>query len=234
MKKYFLLTLPVILILAVVACNKTPTPSTPGRADMFRVGKWKISGGTFTKRLPDGHDTVLTYLNFIPDCHKDDYIIFDSGLNAAVYSGSNKCNPSDADHIPFVWQLKNNGNNIDLYSGFNNLYSCWETIMPYYFDTLQNNSSDTPPLILDTLIGALDTPKRGHNIVLDSMWNVHLDTMATPQISIYNAIITNFSQSAFTIKFSVISTYPDSTNNHATIPITRPDTMKYIVTYSNF
>jgi hypothetical protein len=232
MTKYFLPATMAILILA--ACNKTPTPPAPGREDMLRTGKWKISSGTFTKRLPRGTDTVLTYLNFIPDCHKDDYIVFDSQMHAAVYSGTNKCNPSDADHIPFVWQLKNNGNNIDLYNGFNNLYSCVETIQSYYFDTTWLDASVGPPYKLDTLIGALDTPAHGPNIVLDSLWAVHIDSMTTPQISIYNAAISNFSQSSFTLHFSVISTYPDSSNHHATIPVTKPDTMKYIVTYSNF
>ena len=229
MSKYFLLALPVLLIVA--ACNKTPTAPAPGVEAMLRTGKWKISGGTFTKRLPDGHghDTVLTYLNFIPDCHKDDYIVFDSQYHAAVYSGSNKCNASDADFIPFVWQLKNNNTRIDLYNGFNNLYSAIETIQPLRFDTIGQS-----PLVLDTLVGALDTPAHGHYIVLDSMWDVHIDSLPTPQISIYNAEITNFSQRSFTLHFSVISTYPDTTNFHGTWPLTRPDTMKYIVTYTNF
>lgn len=232
MRKCLLLIIPALLIIA--ACSKKPNAPTPGRADMLRTGKWKISGGTFTKRLPSGRDTILKYLSYIPACHQDDYIVFDSGMSAAIYSGSNKCDPSDADEIPFLWQLKNNGNNIDLYNGFNCLYSCLETILPYYFDTLQNNSSFTPPLELDTLIGVLDTPSMGHSIVLDSMWTVDIDSMTTPQINIYNASITNFSQSSFTLNFTVISTYPDSTGNHATYPVTKPDTMKYAVIYSNF
>lgn len=229
MTKFFTPALLVLLILA--ACNKTPTPQLPGRDSMLRTGKWKISGGTFTKKNPLGIDDTLSYLDFIPECHKDDYIIFDSQMHAAVYSGSAKCNPSDAEFIPFVWQLKNGGNSIDLYNGFNNLYSSYPTILPYKFDTLLNDGST---LILDTVIGAVDTPMRGTFIVLDTIWEYRMDTVPTPQISIYNAQITNFSQRSFNLHFSVISTYPDGNDNHWLVPVIKPDTMRYIVTYSNF
>ena len=230
MTKHFLLALSVIVLF--FACNKKPTPAAPDRSDMLRTGKWKIAGGTFTRKLPIGNaDTTLQYLNFISDCHKDDYIVFDSGMHAAVYSGALKCNPSDADHIPFVWQLKNNGNNIDLYNGFNNLYSANAYILALRFDTIIN---DGTTLELDTLVGALDTPLHGHVIVLDSIWEYRVDTAATPQISIYNAEITNFSQSSFMLHFSVITTYADVRNHRWLSPIIRPDTMKYIVKYTNF
>jgi len=231
MTKYFLAILSVIFFFA--ACTTTPNPVTPDRAAMLRTGKWKIASGTFTKRLPGGTDTNLNYLSFIPLCHQDDYIVFDSQMHAATYSGATKCDPGEADHIPFVWQLKNNGNNIDLYNGFNNLYSAVETIQPYRFDTISGDFA-SGTLKLDTVIGVNDTPKLGHNIILDSIWDIHIDTMATPQIEIYNASITDFSQSAFTLHFTVISTYPDSNGNRANYPKIRPDTMKYTVKYTNF
>ncbi|MCW3122775.1 MAG: hypothetical protein JWQ38_2267 [Flavipsychrobacter sp.] len=230
MTKYFVLTLSVILLF--VACNKRPTPAAPDRESMLRTGKWKIAGGTFTKKLPYGNkDTTLQYLNFIPDCRKDDYIVFDSQKHAAVFSGALKCNASDADKIPFVWQLTNNGGNIDFYNGFNNLYSASATIIPVHFDTIYNDGST---LVLDTLVGVFDTPAHGPVVELDSIWEYRIDTLATPQISIYNAEITDFSQSSFMLHFTVISTYPDARNHRWALPVIRPDTMKYIVKYTNF
>lgn len=231
MTKYILLAFSAIIL--YTSCNKTPKPAAPDRESMLRTGKWKISAGTFTRRLPIGNkDTTLNYLNFIPSCHKDDYIVFDSLMHAAVYSGAIKCNASDADHIPFVWQLKNNGNNIDLYNGYNNLYTAEIGVLGVKFDTILNDGTS---LILDTLVGALDTPAKGKFIVLDSIWSYKLyDTVTTPQISIYNAEITDFSQSSFKLHFNVISTYPNVRNGRWSYPLISPDTMKYIVTYTNF
>ncbi len=232
MTKYFLTALSVILIL--VACNKKPTTTTtPDREAMLRTGKWKISGGTFTMKLPNGADTTLNYTDYITDCHKDDYIMFDSLMHAAVYSGTTKCDLSDPDHIPFVWKLSNDGNNIDLYNGFNNLYGAYDSIYGAHFDTLIN---DGTTLKLDTIHGVLDTvsPYYRSVVVLDSIWNFSIDTLKTPQISIYNASITGFSQSSFVLNFSVIRTYPDTTGLRATHPRFLPDTMRYKVNYTNF
>ena len=231
MTKYILLAFSAIVL--YTSCNKKPTAAAPDRESMLRTGKWKVTAGTFTRRLPIGSkDTTLNYLNFIPSCHKDDYIIFDSMMHAAVYSGTSKCNASDADHIPFVWQLKNNGNNIDLYNGYNNLYTAWIGILGVKFDTTFN---DGTTIVVDTLVGALDTPAHGHYIVLDSIWQYAIiDTVGTPQISIYNAEITDFSQSSFKLHFNVISTYPNVRNGRWSNPLISPDTLKYVVTYTNF
>jgi hypothetical protein len=239
MMKYLLSALSVVLIFT--ACNRTPQTPALNREDILRTGKWKISSGTLTIKLPNGLDTTMNYLNFISACHLDDYIVFDSQMHAEVYSGSDKCNPGDPDYIPFVWQLLNNNTQIDLYNGFNCIYGAHDSIYAYNFDTLFNNASGTPPLVLDTIEGTLDTligfaPKT--IIVLDTMWQLKIDTANVPNSNIFNAQISNFSQAAFTLNFSLISKYPDTTNLHMgpphLSPIWRNDTFRYVVTYSNF
>jgi hypothetical protein len=240
MKKYFLLALSLVLIFT--ACNKTPTPQTPGKADILRTGKWKISSGTFIIRLPNGLDTTLDYMKFMSKCHQDDYIVFDSGMNAAIYNGATKCNPSEADHIPFLWKLTNNDNYMDLYNGFTLLVGARDSIYPFGFDTLVNNASATPPLVLDTPVGGhvFDTVFGYARVIVinDTTWQLHVDTANFLNTDIYNAQITNFSQTSFTLNYDILATYPDTTKLHMGLPhqmpIWRSDTFKYSVTYTNF
>ncbi len=235
--KYFLLVLSIIVVIA--SCNKPPV-TTPSRESMLRVGKWHVTAGTLTLRKPNGVDTTLNYLNWIPVCHRDDYIKFDSLNVGYLFPGSDICNAGDADSIGFTWKLENGETTMSLYNGFSNTFGVAESILlPVYFDTLSHS-----PLQLDTLIGAvaasMETP--AGPIVLDSLWKLHFDSASIQRLDIYTATISSFSSSAFTINFAVISTYPDSTGHHTGFdatnnidmnPIYRPDTFHYSVTYSN-
>ena len=241
--KYFFLVLLAVALFA--ACNKTPT-STANRENILRNGRWKVTGGTLTVKKPNGKDTILNYTDWIPYCHKDDYIKFDSLMHAAIFPGPITCNAQEPDSIGFVWKLSNNENTIDLYDGFLNTYAVTETILlPFYFDTL----STSPILVLDTVYGILDTAAGYTRVlpVLDTQWKLHFDTtwIATNSVTgldIYNASISYFSQSTFTINYSLISTYPDSTHHRTGVTIygtdfadtIRPDTFHYSVIYSNF
>lgn len=242
--KYLFLAMSALLIL--VACGKKPT-STPNRADILRTGKWKVSSGTITVNLPNGRDTTLDYMTFIPACHRDDYILFDSGNAAAIYSGGSKCNAGDPDHIDFVWLLhRDNESLIDLYGGFNNTFGIVDTIQPFQFDTLSTN----PYLVLDTLLGVFDTAHGYTRVVpvLDTIWKLKFqyDSSVITNPSIYGATITDFSQSSFTLHYNMSSLYPDSSGFHTRQyvdpnlgirdfnPIMRPDTVKYSIKYTNF
>jgi hypothetical protein len=243
--KYLFLALSVVLIFA--ACNKTPTP-TLTRLDMFRTGRWKLSSGNLVVKEPNGKDTNLNYLNFLPSCYAGGYIVFNSTTTGAAYTGTDKCLPSDPDSTQFQWALSNNYNNISFYRGFTLVWSVTETINPIVFDTLSHS-----PLELDTLFGVNDTlPGFTRTVViLDSIWNLTYTRDSVPTFDIDNAVITSFSQSAFTIYFTMISTYPDSLNHHegygfftdptsggidtTDLPvIITPDTFQYTLTYTNF
>lgn len=233
MAKYFILSLSLVLIF-LVSCNKKATPSASTYADWLRAGKWHLSSGTLTLKLPNGKDTSLNYMNWIPTCHRDDVFGFNSPTTGAVFNGGNRCNAGEADSISFNWKLSDDNNYLSLYNSFHLFYSVTESILPYVFDTLQWN----PYLVLDTLHGVNDTAA-GYTrsvIVLDTIWNLHFDTTSVANTDIHNAPITNFSESAFTIYFTLLATYPDSTNGHPGLPdqfpIIRQDTFKYKVTYS--
>lgn len=232
--KYFFLALSALVILA--SCNKEPKV-TANRENLLRAKKWKLSGGTITVKKPNGKDTVLQYLTFLPDCYKDDYLKFDSMRYGTVFTSGTSCSAADPASHGFVWQLSNNDNSIDLYDGFNNIFAVNDTIQPYHFDTLQQ----TPYLILDTIVKTTDTTPGFLKsfIVLDTIRELRFTRVELPQFDIFKADITDFSASSFTINFTAKWVYPDSLNLHGGIPnnlppIYREDTVKYKLTYTGF
>ena len=228
MKKLFI-TCSVLLIL--VACSKKPV-ITPSREDMLRTGKWKVSSGTVHGRMPNGKDTAIDYVKFVmPDCIKDNYLVFDSLYKGNMFNGALRCDSGQGDRIPFSWRLTNNGNNIDLYNGLNFLYAYNDTLLTYHFDTLSFD-----PLILDSLVKAIDTTPGFVKalIVLDSIRDLKVTPIALPTYSIYDASITEFSQSAFTLHFSYITKYLDTTGGHLSTPRSLPDTLRYSLKFSNY
>jgi hypothetical protein len=243
MKKYLILALSLILIYS--ACSKKPT-TVPGRKDNLRTGKWKIASGTVTVKLPDGRDTTLNYMNYIPLCHQDDYFVFNSDLYGAWFNGDIRCNVGDPDSIKFSWVLGNNNNTLSLYNSDHLFYALHDSIYPYRFDTVNFS-----PLELDTLYGVHDTVE-GYDrvlVILDTIWEAHYDSLkSVANTDIFNAVITDFSQSSFTLHFTYYSWYHDTTNHHTGMniypgtppdtvdlnPILKRDTFKYKVTYTNF
>jgi hypothetical protein len=219
-------------IVVFSACSTTPT-ITPGKEDMLRNGKWKVASGELKARLPSGLDTTIDYVSFVyPSCNQDDYIVFDSQYHAAVFSGGTTCNPGDPVSIPFKWKFKNNQNSIDLYDGFNMLFAVSCNIEPLRFDTLEYD----PFLRLDTILGVNDT-LIGYTrtlIVLDSIWDATYTPVPSKGINIYDAAITDFTQSSFTLSYHLISQYPDTTNHNGNTPIYKPDTLHYKIRYTNF
>lgn len=241
MKKYFLLTLAVVATIA--ACNKKPEVKA-GRQDMLRSGKWSIASGTVVIKLPNGKDTTLNYLDYLPVCRRDDYMKFMTGIDGAIFTSGNKCSAADPDSTHFSWQFTNNETVLSMYNGFDFIYGIKQYIMPFRFDTLQQN----PYLILDTIYGHYDTPHLSPIIVLDTIWEVRYDSVNLKYNNLYNAKVVDFSESSFTLNFSVYSTYPDTTGYHTGKyvyinpvtaepdsidfdPILRPDTLKYTIKY---
>jgi len=134
--KYVFLALVIILLWS--SCAKNPTINY-SRESMLRSGKWKVSGGTLSVRKPNGKDTVLAYTDWIPFCHRDDYIKFDSFNRGYLFPGSVLCNPSDADSTAFVWKVENGETTMSLYNGFNNTFSVWESVLlPVFLIHYQN------------------------------------------------------------------------------------------------
>jgi len=233
--RYIFLALSLVVLIA--ACNKQPDPATPNRENLLRAKKWKISGGTMTVKNPNGKDTALDYMKFVDTCYWDDYIKFDSLHFGGLYTGAQKCNPSDPESRSFTWRLSGpNDDYIDLFDGFNTIFAATTSIMPYHFDTLGKN-----PLKLDTIIGRLDTIPGFIKtfIVLDTIRELRFTSYKIPNFTIYGAEIKDFTESSFKLKFSFKTTRLDSTNGHAGVPfnldpITVPDTADYLLTITPF
>jgi hypothetical protein len=233
MLKHFFLALSFLLL--VSSCSKNSS-QTKSMTEMLRTGRWKISGANVKLRLPSGLDTTLNLFRFMPSCKTGVYLVFDSfGVNGNMYTGT-PCNAGDPTEINFQWNLTDNNTILNLYNGFNLVYAITDTVLqPVYFDTLVNNVNASPPLVLDSVVTAEDTGYIGfpHYLVLDSMWNLKFDSIPDPYLNI-NGQISNFSQSSFTLTFAEISVYPDSTLNHASAPIYRPDTVHFTFIFNNF
>ena len=243
MTKYLVITLSLAVIL-FAACSKKATPSADTYKDWLRNSKWRIASGTLTMKKPNGQDTILNYLNWIPTCNKDDYFGFNTATTGAFFNGSVLCAPSDPDSISFTYQLSDDNKYLSLYCSDHLYYSVTETVLPYVFDTLQWN----PSLVLDTIYGALDTPLLNPVIKLDTIWNLNFAATPVSNINIVNAPITNFTANSFTLYFTLKAQYPDTTNNQTgkyyftdalgnadsadVNTIIRVDTFKYLINYT--
>jgi hypothetical protein len=225
--KYFLLALTATLLF-IASCEKSPTV-TPNRENLLRAKNWRISGGTLRVRKPNGIDTNLEYLRFVDSCYLDDYIKFDSLYFGSIFTNDIRCNPADPTSRAFTWRLTNNDKFIELNDGFNIIFAVTTTIEPYRIETLS-----TSPLVLDTLIGRLDTIPGfiKEFIVLDTIRELRFNKYPLGKFDILGAEITNFTESSFTLNFSFKTTRLDSTNLRAGMPnnnppITLPDTADY-------
>ncbi len=151
-----------------------------------------------------------------------------------------------------MWKFNSNATTLDLYNGFNLTYAWTDSIAPWHFDTLVNDASATPPLVLDTILGTNDT-LLGYvrlHLVLDSTWNFILTPAAIPNLDIYNAQLSNFTENSFTLNYTYKKYYPDTngfrtgqryfTNTSGGVdtvdyfPKMKPDTLYYSITYSKF
>ena len=221
--RYLLITLSLVVICA--SCTQTPATPSPDKESILRTGKWKLLSGNVTMRVAGGsHDTTMDYIQFIPTCHADDYIIFDSTNHGAVYSGATKCSVADADSISFIWRLLNNDNNMDILNVFNFFYNV--------HDSIDANNFTVDAVTLDTSWTCYYVSRiPGANQVYYS------------GINIYNGTITNFSKTNFTYSFKYISDYPDTNYHHTGTmvgstadpsPIYRADTFTFAFTFTNF
>lgn len=238
----------LLAVLVFVACSKKATPSADSVSDMLRKNRWKISSGTLAVRLPNGKDTMLNYLNWVHPCHLDDYFVFNSATQGALFYGSTRCNMGEPDSVTFAWNLGCNNNCLSINSNNDLYYAVAESILPVNFDTLSQS-----PLVLDTIITAEDTVGHpGMNIELDSIWRLQFDSVNVANGNISNGVISNFSQSSFTLYFTLEGQkYPDSTNwgtgkvyyaspsgsgtdSLDNNPVNRADTFKYTLHFTNF
>ncbi len=221
MNKYYFSLLALLMFL--VSCTKST--SDPDTGAILRTGKWRISSASIRMKLPSGKDTTMDYVQFIPKCRVDDYLRFQTLTRGAVYNGGTSCSASDADSTTFQWLLKENGTVVDIYNGFTLIDSVAQTILtPYHFDTI----SQSPILVLDTIS---NDPA---NIVLDTVWDLNFRSVPSPTFNIYNAHLSNVSQSTFSMDFAFRAQYPDSTHFNEVTPILRPDSFHYHIVYSNF
>ncbi len=107
----WLLSIAFIFVL-FASCKKLESPVT--REDELRSGRWKMSAGTIKVDAYMAIDTTYNYYDSLPECKKDDYMVFKTNYDATQNSG-NKCDESEPDEIQFRWALYDNGNGINFW-----------------------------------------------------------------------------------------------------------------------
>jgi hypothetical protein len=100
-------------MVSVVSCKKAESPVT--REDELRDGKWKMVTGTIRADPYSGLDTTYNYFATLPDCEKDDYLVFKTNFDGTQNSAS-KCSPAEPDEIQFRWELYNNATGINFWN----------------------------------------------------------------------------------------------------------------------
>jgi hypothetical protein len=185
------------------SCTKEVTPN-PNREAMLRSGKWKISTSMVTLRMPNGLKGTVDYGANRSACLVDNYLKFDSTNKGAVHNGGVSCSGFDADSIGFTWQLKNNGNNIDMLG----CYTVIDSVKPsIYFDGTDNIykvAYGTGPSYRSSIVNGVLTGFSQSSFVLEySIPGYYADTMP-------------------------------ANGGSAASPVYLPDTFNYHITYSNF
>lgn len=110
--KYILITL--LGMLVFTACNKVESPTS--REEELRQGRWKRTDLKIKYDPYIGDDKLVEYYaTMMPDCKKDNYIVFKMNHDATLNSGDQKCdNVPDPDNIAFYWSLEDNKRRITL------------------------------------------------------------------------------------------------------------------------
>jgi len=69
---------------------------------------------------------------------------------------------------------------------------------------------------------------------VDSVWEWKLDSAITSESNIVDAGLTDFSQSSFTINYSLPGVWLDTSGGMQVSPVIKPDTYNFQIKYSNF
>ncbi len=197
------------MALFVASCTKSS--DSVSVTSILKTGRWKIKSATISVRLPNKlRDTTLDYFNYIPSCHVDDYLRFDSLLRGYVYGASTKCNFGEPDSTGFVWKLYNNEQNMDIYNGFYLIDSLWN-----YFDPPQLDTISVSPLVLDTV------------------WPMKFNAYRSNTLNIYNGRVVNPTTTGFELFFAHKAVYADTTGGNQNHPIYRDDSLRYHIYFES-
>jgi hypothetical protein len=100
---------------------------------------------------------------------------------------------------------------------------------------LKNNGNNVDILNCYTLVDSI-----AQTVVLDGTtgkYTPHYDAAPSYIANLYNAAISNFSQSSFVLEYDLLGRYPDTTaakGGSETAPMILADTFHFHITYSNF
>jgi len=98
MKQFKSIALVLLLIsLSLAACEKSST-SAKTKTELITQSSWKFDNASAA-----GFGDISS---FIPDCFKDNTIVFVSGGTGSISEEANICSPSSAGN--FTWEFQNN------------------------------------------------------------------------------------------------------------------------------
>jgi hypothetical protein len=132
--KYCLLFLSTVFIM-ISACKKVDTPKSD--EELLRQSNWKLDTATVSYPLyktisdyyPAGYDTIFAWKDTMPDCKKDDYLVFRENHEGGLKTGENKCPNGEVEEIGFTWGLTDQSSKVYIYGeGAKNMFFGYENI----------------------------------------------------------------------------------------------------------
>lgn len=114
--KNLVYSLSIIALLA--SCNKLD--EVKSSEDKLREGKWKMIEASATYTLPYSNperDTT-TYIkpDSLPECQRDNYLVFGDNYNGYMATNEKKCTPGEPEQIGFNWGLEKNDRRMYIYN----------------------------------------------------------------------------------------------------------------------
>jgi hypothetical protein len=124
--KFFLL---LAFTISLSACSKDN--SNKSKTDLLTLGTWKFASAGLDS---DKNGTVDMQDGTLEACDKDNIATFNINGDGAYDEGSVKCERSDPQTKPFVWQFKNAEKEIEFAGETFTVLSISETQLRVYFD----------------------------------------------------------------------------------------------------
>ena len=124
--------------------NKNLSPT----GQLLVAGKWQMTASTATATYM-GADTTIDLYSQMPDCDKDDFILFAANGTATIDENTNKC-PDDSQVENGTWALLNNDTKLALVDSNPDTFDVEVSSTEFKIKLTSLNSSGIPVTYKDT------------------------------------------------------------------------------------
>jgi hypothetical protein len=109
--KYFAI---LTVILFGTACSEKETTPAPSNTEMISEGSWKYESGGADMNRDGTIDVSFESVGAIPACRLDNTATFSANGSGIADEGATRCNTSDPQTLPFIWNFSNNETKLNI------------------------------------------------------------------------------------------------------------------------